>query len=155
MADEKDPRIGRTAPPVTMRVEFGKIREFANAIKDANPVYHDEAMANELAGGVLAPPTFSLTQAFWAGGSVLPGPKLDMDLRRLLHGSEEFEYLKPIHAGDVLTAEGRIADVFKKPGKRGGEMTFAIIETKFTNQKGELVLIERATIIETAKAVEN
>jgi acyl dehydratase len=150
--EEKDPRVGRTGAPVTMPVEFGKIREFAAAIKDQNPIYYDAELAKREAGGVMPPPTFTMTQAFWetAASRIDTG----MDLRRLLHGGQEFEYVKPVYAGDTLNAQGAITQVFKKPGKRGGEMTFAVLETKFTNQRGELVLVARSTLIETAKAVE-
>ena len=149
---EQDPRIGRSGKPSTMRVEFGKIREFAAAIKDANPIYFDEEYAKKEAGGVMPPPTFTMTQTFWDD----PRNRIDlgMDLRRVLHGGQEFEYVRPVHAGDTLTAQGSITQVFKKPGKRGGEMTFAVIETKYTNQRGEVALYSRSTIIETAKAVE-
>lgn len=144
--------IGRTGPPVTMRVEHGKIREFARAIKDDNPVYFDEDHARREAGGIMPPPTFTQTVAFWAEGG--GRPPLDLDYRRLLHGGQEFEFVKPIHAGDILTAQTRIGDVYKKPGKRGGEMTFAVAETEFKNQHGEVVLYSRTTLIETAKPVE-
>jgi acyl dehydratase len=147
--------VGKQSEPVTMRVEFGKIREFARAIKDDNPMYFDEELARREAGGVMPPPTFSMTQAFWdAGGDGSPMRSLNFDLRRVLHGGQEFEYVKPIHAGDVLTATARVSNVFKKPGKRGGEMTFAILETEYKNQRGEVVLYARSTIIETAKPVE-
>ena len=146
--------IGQTSPPFQMRIEHGKIREFARAIKDDNPVYFDEAYATREAGGVMPPPTFTMTEAFWGSdiGQLVAG--LKFDLRRVLHGGQEFEYLEPVHAGDVLTATAKVADVYKKPGKRGGEMTFAVLETEFKNQRGEVVLIARSTIIETAKAVE-
>ena len=42
--------IGRTGEPVTMHVERGKIREFARAIKDDDPLYYDEAHAAREAG---------------------------------------------------------------------------------------------------------
>ncbi|MGH7819878.1 MAG: FAS1-like dehydratase domain-containing protein [Candidatus Binatia bacterium] len=149
---EQDPRIGRSGKPSTMRVEFGKVREFARAIKDDNPLYCDEAYAEKEAGGVMPPLTFTMTQAFWDD----PGNRIDLglDMRRVLHGSQEFEYVRPVHAGDRLTAQGRIADVYKKPGKRGGEMTFVVLETEYKNQRGEVALYSRSTIIETAKAVE-
>ncbi|MGH7857446.1 MAG: MaoC family dehydratase N-terminal domain-containing protein [Candidatus Binatia bacterium] len=149
---EQDPRIGRSGKPSTMRVELGKVREFARAIKDDNPIYFDEAHAEKEAGGVVAPLTFTMTQAFWDE----PGNRIDLglDMRRVLHGSQEFEYVRPVHAGDRLTAQGRISDVYKKPGKRGGEMTFVVLETEYKNQRGEVTLYSRSTIIETAKAVE-
>lgn len=146
--------IGKSSPPFRMRIEYGKIREFARAIKDDNPVYFDEEYAQRAAGGVMPPPTFTMTEAFWGSdiGQLVAG--LKFDLRRVLHGGQEFEYLKAVHAGDVLTATAKIADVYKKPGKRGGEMTFAVLETEFKNQRGEVALLTRSTIIETAKAVE-
>jgi acyl dehydratase len=135
-----------------MRVEFGKIREFARAIKDENPIYFDEAHAKSVAGGVMPPPTFTMTQAFWDE----PANRIDLglDLRRVLHGEQEFEYVKPIYAGDTLTAQGRISSVEKRPGKRGGEMTLVTLETEYKNQRGEVCLYSRSTIIETAKPVE-
>jgi acyl dehydratase len=150
--EEKDPRIGRGGRPTTMRVEYGKIREFARALKDDNPIYFDEEYAKHEGGGILPPPTFTMTMAFWDDPS--NRIELGMDMRRVLHGGQEFEYVRPVHAGDVLTAEGSITDVYKKPGKRGGEMTFAVMQTEFKNQRGEVVVYSRSTIIETAKAVE-
>lgn len=149
---EQDPRIGRSGSPVTMRVEHGKIREFASAIKDDNPIYFDEERAKREAGGVMPPPTFTMTQAFWDDGR--GRIDLGLDLRRVLHGEQEFEYLRPIYAGDVLAATGRISNVEKRPGKRGGEMTLVTLETEYKNQRGEVVLYARSTIIETAKPVE-
>lgn len=146
--------IGKTSTPFQMRIEYGKIREFARAIKDDNPVYFDEDYAKRVAGGIMPPPTFSMTEAFWGSDIGHLVASLKFDLRRVLHGGQEFEYVKPVHAGDVLTATAKVADLFKKPGKRGGEMTFAVLETEYKNQRGEVVLLARSTIIETAKAVE-
>ena len=53
--------IGRTGAPVTMHVERGKIREFARAIKDDDPMYFDEAHAAREAGGIMPPVTFLQT----------------------------------------------------------------------------------------------
>ena len=148
----KDERIGRSGKPVTMRVEQGKIREFARAIKDENPLYFDEELAKREAGGVMPPPTFTMTQAFWDDGA--SRIDLGLDMRRVLHGEQEFEYVRPIYAGDALTGQGRISSVEKRPGKRGGEMTLVTLETEYKNQKGEVCLYARSTIIETAKPVE-
>ncbi len=139
--------IGNSGKPVTMHVERGKIREFARAIKDDNPVYLDEEYAQRTVGGIVPPPTFSMTLGFWDDGRTRP--LLTYDVRRLLHGEQEFEYLAPIHAGDALTAVARVADVYEKTGSRGGTMTLGILETTFTNQRGEKVLISRSTLIET------
>jgi len=143
--------IGNTGSPVIMHIERGKIREFARAIKDDNPLYFDEEHARKIAGGLVPPPTFTMTSGFWDDGP--RKPLLTYDVRRLLHGEQEFEYLKPIHAGDVLTGTTRVADVYEKQGSRGGTMTFGVIETTFTNQRGEPVLVSRSTLVETAAPV--
>ena len=143
--------IGNSGTPVTMHVERGKIREFARAIKDDNPIYFDETFATQTVGGLMPPPTFSMTLGLWDDRR--NRPLLTYDVRRLLHGEQEFEYLAPIYAGDVLTAVGRVADVYEKQGSRGGTMTFGVLETTFTNQRGELVLRSRSTLVETAAPV--
>jgi len=143
--------IGATGTPQTMHVELGKIREFARAIKDPNPLYLDPAQAAAVSGGVVAPPTFTMTLAHWDDGK--GRPRLNMDLRRVLHGEQEFEYLGPVRAGDVLTAVTRLADAYEKAGSRGGTMKFRVLETEFTNQRGELVLRSRSTLIETGRVV--
>jgi len=144
--------IGNTSAPITMHIERGKIREFARAIKDDNPIYSDEEVAKDRTGGIMPPPTFTMTLGFWDSGP--HKPLLTYDVRRLLHGEQEFEYRAPIYAGDVLTATTRVADVYEKQGSRGGSMTFGITETTFVNQRGEKVLISRSTVIETGGVVE-
>ena len=144
---EIDPSvIGQWGPDTVMRVELGKIREFARAVKDNNPVYKDPKTA-------LAPPTFLMTIAHWIDGEGDRRPGIKLDFRRLLHGEQEFEYVKPIRAGDVLTFRSRTKDVFEKQGRRGGTMTFVIGETEYRNQHGEVVAYTRNTAIETADAV--
>ncbi|MGE0826985.1 MAG: MaoC family dehydratase N-terminal domain-containing protein [Candidatus Binatia bacterium] len=116
MADKND--IGRGGKPVVMKIEAGKIREFAKAIKDRNPLYFDEAVAKEELGGIMPPPTFLMTLAHWDDGE--GQPRVQLDTRRILHGEQEFEYFKPIYVGDILTAVTKVANVFEKTGGRGG-----------------------------------
>ena len=147
--------IDKEFPPFEVPVERGKIREFANAIKDDNPIYSDPAYA---AGtefkSILASPTFTATKAFWRkGGPVSELAGLDPRFR--LHGEEEYEYYKPILAGDVLTCESKITEAYEKPGRRGGKMTFIVLEFSFYNQKREKVLVSRTTSIHTEGAVKN
>lgn len=136
--------VGTSLGETRFPVERGKIREFAGAILDDNPAYEDEDAP--------APPTFTMTVAFWpreGGGAI---PNLFEDMRRVLHAEQEYEYLKPVQAGDQLVARSKISDVYEKEGKRGGKMNFVVFETRFTNQRGEDVVIARQVIVETAKA---
>ena len=144
--------IGKTGAPVTMHVERGKIREFAQAIKDDDPVYFDEAVARE-GGGIMPPITFLQTVSHWDDGR--GRPRLPFDLKRVLHGEQEFEFLAPIYVGDVLTAVSTIVDMYEKPGKRGGVMTFAVTETEYRKPDGTLVARARAVGIETGQVVKD
>jgi len=145
--------IGKTGEPVTMHVERGKIREFARAIKDEDPLYFDEDYAGREAGGIMPPVTFLQTVQHWDDGR--GRPHVPFDLKRVLHGEQEYEFLEPIHAGDVLTAVSKIVDVYEKPGKRGGTMTFAVAETEYRNQGGALVARARHITIETGQVVKD
>lgn len=139
--------LGKVYPPFTVRVEFGKIREFAEALRDDNPLYRDEEAARRSPfGGILAPPT--LSRNFWWEGTQVH-QDLGFDWRYVVHGEQEFEYHRPIKAGDVLTAQMKIAELYEKAGKRGGTMRFAVIETKYSNADGETLLVGRRTLIQT------
>jgi hypothetical protein len=146
MAEIDRSLIGQWGPEGRLCVERGKIAEFAKAVKEDNATF-------TRGDAPPAPPTFLMTIAHWMGslGETRQGIKLDY--RRLLHGEQEFEYLRPIRAGDVLTFRSRTKDVFEKEGKRGGSMTFVLGETEFRNQHGEVVAYMRNTAIETADAV--
>ena len=146
MAEIDQSLIGQWGPEGTLRVETGKIREFARAVKDPNPAFLADA-------GALAPPTFLMTIAHWLGDLSKTRSAVKLDYRRLLHGEQEFEYLRPIRAGDVLTVRSRTKEVFEKAGKRGGKMLFIIGETEYRNQRGEVVAYTRNTAIETEGAV--
>ncbi|MDI6753489.1 MAG: MaoC family dehydratase N-terminal domain-containing protein [Thermodesulfobacteriota bacterium] len=147
--------IGKEFPFFDMPVEWGKIREFAMAIGDDNPIYSDPAYAAKTEfGDILAPPTFTATKAFWRKGESL-SELAGLDPYFRLHGEEEYEYFRPILAGDVLTCKSKIAEAYERVGKRGGKMTFIVLEFAFYNQKVEKVLISRTTTIHTEGAVKN
>jgi acyl dehydratase len=147
MAEIDRSLLGVWGPERAMRVETGKIREFARAVQDPNPAW----LADD---GALAPPTFLMTLAHWITDLGDTRSAVKLDYRRLLHGEQEFEYLAPIRAGDVLRFRSRTKDAFEKQGKRGGTMTFVVGETEFRNQQGDVVAYLRNTAIETADAVQ-
>ncbi len=137
--------IGATDEPFTMVVEYGKVREFARATKSAHPDY----LATPIP---VIPPTFLTTVSFWSppGRSVFS--KVKMDLRRLLHGGQEYTFHGPPPvAGTTLTVQTRVADIYEKEGKRGGTMTFVVTVTEFRDEVGVLVAEAKSTAIETGK----
>lgn len=138
--------MSEEAPPVEWVVERGKIAEFARAVLNDSAAY--------TAPGAVAPPTFPQSMALWrtrAGGPREVGRR-GMDMRRVLHGEQEFEYLRPLRAGDVLTATSAVVDEYEKAGKRGGTMRFVVTQTTFRDADGEVVAYSRGTTIVTSKA---
>ena len=102
--------VGRTYPP-TAPYEVGreKIREFAEAVGDANPVYTDAEAAKALGHpDVIAPPTFVFAITFKAAGQVVQDPQLGLDYSRVVHGDQKFAYRRPVRAGDRLTVTSTI-----------------------------------------------
>ncbi len=126
-------------------LERGKIWEFARAcLNDSDAYNRDDAVI---------PPTFPRTIAFWTppGGGERRGRER-MDMRRVLHGEQEFEYVRPLRAGDVLTTESHVKEQYEKEGKRGGTMQFVVTETVFKDAvSGEVVAYARGTTIQTGK----
>ena len=89
MADKS--AIGKTGKPFKMHVDWSKVREFARAIKDPNPIYFDAELAKKEVGGIPVPVTFLQTSAFWTDETSSPGFG-GFDIRRILHGEQDFEF---------------------------------------------------------------
>jgi acyl dehydratase len=143
---------GRTFPPYEFRVERGKIKEFADAIGDPNPLYRDpDHAARTPFGAIVAPPTF-LRTFLYEPRTASEALKV-RDWSYIVHGEQEFEYLAPIRAGDVLTAQDRIVSITEKESRRAGKLQIAVIETVFHNQRGEKVQVARRTLVETGQRI--
>jgi hypothetical protein len=137
--------IGATDEPFTMPIERGKIREFARATMSSAPDYLEDAV-------VPIPPTFLTTVAFWSPPGQSVFSKVKLDLRRLLHGGQEYTFFGPPPiAGTELAVQTRVEEIYEKEGKRGGVMTFVVTVTEFRDPTGELVAEARSTAIETGK----
>ncbi|SEQ90097.1 FAS1-like dehydratase domain-containing protein [Natrinema salaciae] len=141
------------------RIEPGKVEEFARAITAEDPVFRDETAAAERGHDrVPAPLTYSQVGRFprYTPADV-DGKGFDLGFQPeyVLHGEQAHEYERPIYVGDVLEGTTTLADVFQREGPRAGTMTFAVLETEYRAQNGELVLTDRATAIETEGAVDD
>ena len=75
---------------------------------------------------------------------------LGINLIRLLHGEEEYNYLGAIHPGDIMTGKSKVVEMYdkEKKDKPGKFMEFTVIETEIRNQRGELVIKSRSTLVE-------
>ncbi|WP_439816870.1 MaoC family dehydratase N-terminal domain-containing protein [Zavarzinia sp. CC-PAN008] len=144
MIDKK--YIGTKFPSKTVEVEKHMIRFFASAIGETNPIHSDEAAA-KAAGyrSLVAPPTFPFCLNSLASGEGLNVYKeMGVNVARVLHGEQGFEYFEPICAGDVLRFEGSVTDIYDK---KGGALDFITTETEVINQAGKTVARMRGVTV--------
>jgi len=151
----------KTGEPVLAR----DIRRYALAIDDPNPIYYDEEAAQKgRYGKLVAPPGYIC----WA----IHDPKLEKRVEELgedglanflgipefpdawslgwVRGGEEYEFFKPVFAGDRISVQVKFLDVFEKQGK-SGTLVFTNSEATYTNQNGELLAKQRITMIATPR----
>jgi len=138
--------IGHTLPPFQVEVEKGRLRFFAKATGQDDPVYTDEAAARAAGHpGLPVPPTFLFCLEMESPNPAAIRDLLGMDYRTLLHGEQGFTFHRTAHAGDTLTFQQRIADIYDK---KGGALEFVVRETRVSNQRQELVAELRcATVV--------
>ncbi|MEA2868065.1 MAG: hypothetical protein QOE39_2780 [Bradyrhizobium sp.] len=138
--------VGRCFTPVTARVEPGRLRYFFNTLGETNPVYRDAEVA--LAEGyeaVPVPPTYLFCLEMMDNDKPFEFlTELDIDLARVLHGEQSFEYHAAVVIGDILTFRPRVTSV---TDKKGGAMTLIVIQTEVINQHSTRVANSSRTIV--------
>ena len=148
--------VGMEFPPFEFIIEKGKIKEFARALGDKNPVYYDGEAAKGMGlRSTPAPPTYTASFLHHVPDEnflLNMMQEMGIAVATSVHGESEFEYLAPICAGDVLTVAIKVKDYYQKEGKRGGKMNFITVESTYTNQEGELVQRDRMLFIERESA---
>ncbi len=144
MADKN--LIGHKIGAYSVDVEKGRLRFFAKAIGETDPVYTDEAAAKAAGHESLpVPPTF-LKCLESEGRDVVELLNLvGFDLGRVLHAEQSFVYHKMAYAGDVLTFDGFISDIYEK---KGGALQFVVMEARVTNQSGEHIADIRSSLVQ-------
>jgi acyl dehydratase len=139
--------IGRELPGRSLLVTRSRLRNFAKATGQQDPIYTNVEAAKQSGHRDLpVPPTF-----FFGIELESPDPfgfldDLGIDLRTVLHGEQQFDYRQMAYAGDELIATSRIADIY---AKKGGLLEFIVRESTVTNQDGaEVVLLRSSTIVQ-------
>jgi len=143
LIEELRRKIGKEWKLGVYEIERGMIRRFAQAIDDPNPLWQDEEYAKKSEyGSIIAPPTFVSTIGFEQIQHMLaPTPAVT-----ILHGGTKLECYQPIRLGDVITAITKITNIRELQGE-AGKRAFIIFDTRFENQRQELVAECRQTII--------
>ncbi len=137
--------VGKEYQPFVFEVEKGRIRMFAQAIGDTNPIYHDaQAAANAGYSAIPAPPTFPFTIIMEANQAFMILEELGIDKTRTMHGEQSFTYHGDICAGDIITGRQKVVDQYEK---KGGALQFIVTQIQLTNQRQEHVCDLNMTIV--------
>ncbi|WP_017593331.1 MaoC family dehydratase N-terminal domain-containing protein [Nocardiopsis potens] len=129
--------LGREYPsPEPYEVTRGKIREFAEAIGDANPVYTDAEAARKAGHpDVVAPPTFPIILSMAGAGQAVTDPELGLDFSMVVHGEQRFRYSRPVVAGDLVRSVTRITEIKSLAGNE-----LVTLESEISDLDGEHVV---------------
>jgi acyl dehydratase len=139
--------VGNVFAPVGYAVGREKVREYARAVGETDPLYVDLDAAR--AAGhrdLVAPPMFVVVYTSGAIGSAFFDPDVGMDFSRMVHGAQEFAWGPLVVAGDDIATEVEVADI----SERGG-VGFYVFESRSTNQEGERVCTGTWTCIVRAE----
>lgn len=129
--------IGLEMEPFTVTAEPGRLRFFARAIGETDPVFIDETAARAAGHPALPlPPTFLFTMELDGPRPFAFFERCGLDFARLLHGEQSFTHHRIAHAGEALTFTARVADVYDK---KNGRLTFVVRRTAVTDAAGRPV----------------
>lgn len=124
--------VGYSLPKFTLTIAPDRLAAFGEAIGEV------------AAEPAIAPPTFLKVIEGEGGSSRRILDELGVDLRRVLHAEQQFEYFSPLRVGDVVTVERKVAEIYEK---KGGEMEFIVIESGFFDAAGERKALSRQIVL--------
>lgn len=129
----KTEAVGKQWPPASFEVEADRIRQYASAVGEENPIYHDADAARE-AGfrDLAAPPMFCVVYSAPALGPAILDPEVGINLPAMVHGGQEFRWGVPVCAGDVIETTATCKEIYEQDG-RG----FYVFESVSTNRDGK------------------
>jgi acyl dehydratase len=146
-------KVGLSLPAFDVDVERFQLRLFAIAIGEQRPEYVDVEAAR-LAGykDLPAPPTFAFSIAMRPEDPFDLLRLLEVDLGRVLHGEQSFEYIGPICAGDRVRVDRKVVAAYEK---KSGSLQFFIVEVTCSDVRdGRPLIRARQTIIHRLEAAQ-
>ena len=89
------------------------------------------------------PPTYVTAAEFVALPQVLADPDLGLDFTRVVHGSQEYEYVRPLREGEALLVRARIDSIRHK-----GATGFLTIAMDLVDAEDRVVCVARSQMLE-------
>ena len=133
----KTEAVGKSYPPLTYAVGREKIKEYAHAVGETDPVHLDvDAARGAGYRDVVAPPMFAVVYSAPALGPVMFDPDVGMNFAAMVHGGQEFRWGELVQAGDEITTTVAVKDISERDGKG-----FYVFESRSVNQDGQEVCV--------------
>ena len=137
-------------------VERGYIWTSAASVENGNPLFWDDAVADELTGGPIAPPTMLSTwfrPHHWAPGRTTQALPLQVhfdmkerfELPEAVMSDNSLTFYEPVRPGDVLSTRQVLRSVSDEKTTKLGTGRFWDIDVEYRNQNGDLVGVESWT----------
>jgi acyl dehydratase len=127
---------GKSYEPKVYAVGREKVREYANAVGETNPVHLDlEAARAAGYADVVAPPMFAVVYSGPAMAPAILDPEVGINFATMVHGGQEFAWGEPACSGDEITTTPKCLEIYEKDGKG-----FYVFESVSVNQDGEQVV---------------
>lgn len=140
---------GKIYHPIRYEVGREKILEYAKATLCTNPYCTDPEFAKESRYGVIvAPPTFASVYCQLAMRQVFEDEELGMNVPRVVHGEQTFEFGAVVKSGDVISTTTTIRDIIFKENSAGVKNELVLARTDSVNQNSEVVCVGRWTLVE-------
>ncbi len=137
--------IGKTYEPVIFRVTDQRLKFFAKATGQTDPIYFDHDIAvTQGHRGIVCPPTFLIVVGMEQKNPFQFLEDLDVKIERMLHAGQEFIYEEIVYEGDKLRMDTKIIDMYDK---KEGLLQFCNLESKFTNQNSKHIATLKNTIV--------
>jgi acyl dehydratase len=129
--------VGKSYPATTYAVGREKVKEYALATGETNPLHLDPAAARQAGhADVVAPPMFCVVFSAPAMGPVIFDPEVGMNFALMVHGGQEFRWGPLVVAGDEISTTVTVSSIEERDGKG-----FFVFESVSNNQDGETVCV--------------
>ena len=129
--------VGKTYPPTLYAVGREKVKEYALAVGETNPLHLDHLAAREAGyADVVAPPMFAVVYSAPAIAPALFDPEVGIDFALMVHGGQEFRWGPLVVAGDEIATSVTLMSIDERAGMR-----FFVFESVSTNQRDETVCV--------------
>ena len=109
--------VGKAYAPAVYAVGREKVKEYAAAVGETNPLHLDpEAARGAGYADVVAPPMFAVV---YQAPAVMPGifdPEVGINFAMMVHSGQDFRWERVVVAGEELTSTATVQAIEEKGG---------------------------------------